>query len=104
MSTPPEDYVSRLQLVQSARQEAARRNYEKALRAKEARDENVQLHNLDIGEWVLVRHENPQKFESKWFGLYQIVEKMMLGTCRLQDPNGRELVSLVHGIRLVRAK
>ena len=64
-SAPPEDYISRRQLIQSARQEAARLTYEKALRAKEARNETVQPHNLDVGEWVLVRHENPQKFESK---------------------------------------
>ena len=56
-----------------------------------------------MGEWVLVRHENPQKFESKWFGPYQIVDKMMLGTYRLQDPNGKELAALVHGNRLIGA-
>ena len=67
------------------------------------RDQKAQLHRLDVGEWVLVRHENPQKFESKWFGPYQIMEKMMLGTYRLQDPNGRELAALVHGNRLVKA-
>jgi hypothetical protein len=52
---------------------------------------------------VLVRHEDPQKFESKWFGPYQIMEKMMLRTYRLQDPNGKELAALVHGNRLLRA-
>ena len=45
----------------------------------------------------------PQKFESKWFGPYQVVEKMMLGTYRLQDPNGKELATLVHGNRLIKA-
>jgi hypothetical protein len=34
---------------------------------KELRDELVQEHELSGGEWVLVRHENPQKFEPKWF-------------------------------------
>jgi hypothetical protein len=52
---------------------------------------------------VLVRHEDPKKFESKWFGSYQIMEKMMLGTYRLQDPNGKELAALVHENRLLRA-
>ena len=52
---------------------------------------------------MLVRHENPQKFESKWFGPYQVVEKKMLGTYRLQDPNGKELAALVHGNRLLKA-
>src|SRR5438552_6481531 len=31
------------------------------------------------------------------------MEKMMLGTYLLQDPNGRELAALVHGNRLVKA-
>src|SRR5438552_8968122 len=31
------------------------------------------------------------------------MEKMMLGTYRLQDPNGRELAALVHGNQLVKA-
>jgi hypothetical protein len=61
------------------------------------------LHKVDVGEWVLVRHEDPQKFESKWFGPYQVVEKMLLGTYRLHDPNGVELGSLVHGNRLIKA-
>src|SRR5204862_4642890 len=54
-------------------------------------------------DWVLVRHEKPQKLESKWFGQYQITQRMMLGTYRLQDPNGRELQALVHGNRLLKA-
>ena len=36
-------------------------------------------------------------------GPYRIVDKMMLGTYRLQNPNGVELASLVHGNRLLRA-
>ena len=51
----------------------------------------------------MVRHEKSQKFESKWFGPYQIVQKMLLGIYRLQDPNGRELQVLVHGNRLLKA-
>jgi hypothetical protein len=43
------------------------------------------------------------EIEVKWFGPYQIVEKMLLGTYRLQDPNGKELAALVHGNRLVKA-
>jgi len=52
---------------------------------------------------VLVRHENPQKFEPKWYGPYQIIEKAALGTYRLQDPNGVELAALIHGNRLINA-
>jgi hypothetical protein len=101
---PPEDYISRLEQLQSARQDAVERTYKRAVQAKEAKDEIVQPHDIDTGDWVLVRHEDPHKFESKWFGPYQVVEKMLLGTYRLQDPNGRELASLVHGNRLLKAR
>src|SRR5208282_152871 len=51
---------------------------------------------------MLVHHENPLKFESKWFGPYQVFQKMLLvGTYRLQDPDGRELAALIHGNRLI---
>jgi len=103
VNTPPQDYKPRIEAVQSARQEASRVTYERALQAKASRDELVQLHEIEEGQWVLVRHENPQKFEVKWFGPYQVVEKKMLGTYRLQDPNGRELAALVHGNRLLKA-
>jgi len=90
-------------LVFTARQEATRTIYECALQAKGLRDDIVKEHNLSEGEWVLVRHEGPQKFEAKWFGPYQITERKVLGTYRLQDPNGRELQALVHGNRLLKA-
>jgi hypothetical protein len=93
----------RLELLQSARKEAAMATYEQAFKDKNSQDDRVILHKLDEGEWVLVRHENPQKFKAKWFGPYQVVQKMLLGTYRLQDPNGRELASVVHGNRLIRA-
>src|ERR1700689_3936922 len=93
----------RLKLLQSARMEAAMATHERALKEKSIRDQLVKPHKLEEGEWVLVRHENPQKFESKWFGHYQVVQKMLLGTYRLQDPNGRELAALVHGNRLIKA-
>src|SRR5436305_14728652 len=35
--------------------------------------------------------------------LSKVVQKMLLGTYRLQDPNGRELAALVHGNRLIKA-
>ena len=73
----------RFKLLQSARKEAAIATYERAFKDKNARDELVQPHKFQEGEWVLVRHENPQKFESKWFGPYQITQKMLLGTNRL---------------------
>ena len=103
IDTAAAPYDERLKLLSSARQEAAVATYERALKETGARDGLVKQHKLDEGEWVLVRHENPQKFEAKWFGPYQIIEKMLLGTYRLQDPNGHELAALVHGNRLVKA-
>jgi hypothetical protein len=103
VDVPPREYRSRLENVQSARQEANRNTYETALQQKQRRDDLVQPHKLEVGDWVLVRHENPKKFESKWFGPYQIVEKMMLGTYRLQGPTGKTMGSLVHGNRLIKA-
>ena len=51
----------------------------------------------------MVRHEKLQKFEAKCAGPYQVVQLMLLGTYRLQDPNGRELAVLVHGNYLIKA-
>jgi hypothetical protein len=99
----PEGHEERVRMVQSQRMEAMRATYERAERDKRSRDELVRPHDLEAGQWVLVRHENPQKFESKWFGPYQIAEKMILGTYRLHDPSGREFGALVHGNRLVPA-
>jgi hypothetical protein len=97
------DHEARIQTVYMARQEATQAAYDRAVQAKEMRDELVKEHELSEGEWVLVRHENPQKFESKWFGPYQITQRMALGIYRLQDPSGKELQALVHGNRLVKA-
>lgn len=53
---------------------------------------------------MLVWHEKPQKFEPKWYGPYQIIEKAALvGTCRLQDPNGIELAALIPVNRVISA-
>jgi len=101
-ATATEDHEERFKVLQSARQEAAAASYERAFKDKKVRDNVVTPHKLDEGEWVLVRHEKPHKFEVKWFGPYQIIQKMLLGTYRLQDPNGRELAALVHGNRLVK--
>jgi hypothetical protein len=99
----PAPYDERFKLLQSVRKEAAIATYDRAFKDKNARDELVQPHKFQEGQWVLVRHENPQKFESKWFGPYQVVQKMLLGTYRLHDPNGKELAALVHGNRLIEA-
>jgi hypothetical protein len=77
----PAPHEERLKLLQSARKEAAIATYERALKDKGAQDELVKPHKFQEGEWVLVRHENPLKFESKWFGPYQVVQKMLLVWC-----------------------
>jgi len=97
------DNETRIQSVYTTRQEATQATYERALQAKELQDEVVKEHELSEGEWVLVRHEAPQKFEAKWFGPYQITQRMALGTYRLQDPRGKELQALVHGNRFLKA-
>ena len=102
--TTPIAHDERLRLVQSARIEAARAMYERALQNKKYRDDIVKPHTLEIGTWVLVRHEGSQKFEAKWYGPYQIIDKTLLGTYCLQDPNGRQLATLVHGNHLIDAK
>lgn len=99
----PATHEERLKAVRSIRQEAAIATYERAFKEKRINDELVTPHTLEEGDWVLVRHEKPQKMETKWFGPYQIIERKMLGTYRLQDPNGRELSALVHGYRLIQA-
>jgi len=99
----PEGHEQRIKLLQSARTEATIAAYERAFKDSSYRNELVIPHHLDVGDWVLVRHETPNKFEPKWYGPYQIVEKMLLGTYRLQDPNGTELEALIHGNRLIKA-
>ena len=58
VNAPIADYHSRIEVVQSARQQASRVTAERALREKTLRDRQVSLHKIDIGDWVLVRHEN----------------------------------------------
>ena len=76
----PAEHEERIRIMSSARQEATHATFERALRDRKVRDDVVTPHTLEVGDWVLVRHETPQKFESKWFGPYQIVQKMLLGT------------------------
>ena len=77
--------------------------HERVVRDQSYRNEMVKPHMLEAGQWVLVRHESPNKFEAKWYGPYQIIDKHLLGTYRIQDPNGRELPLLIHGNRLISA-
>jgi hypothetical protein len=75
--TSPHD--ERFKLLQLVTKEAVLATYERAFRGKNIRDATVQPHKFQEGQWVLVRHEKLMKFESKWFGPYQVVQKMLLG-------------------------
>lgn len=100
----PAAYDERLKRIQLARIQAARVTYEQAFKNKQWRDGIVKPHHLNIGTWVLVRHKSPNKFEAKRDCLYQILDKMLLHTYRLQDPKGQELPTLMHGNHLVDTK
>ena len=55
------------------------------------------------GQWVLVRHEGPEKFQAKWYGPYYVVKAHPLGTYQLRDPHGNILQHLINGQRLFHA-
>jgi hypothetical protein len=74
-----------------------------AIKRKVICDQQVMKSSLRRGQWVLVRNESPQKFQSKWFGPYQIVKAHPLGMYALREPGGYELKNLVNGQRLVKA-
>jgi hypothetical protein len=96
-------FEEHIRVVQSARQAAAAATHNHAVQSRDRLSELTTPHNLEAGDWVLVRHEKPHKFESKWFGPYKVIQKMLLGTYRLQDPNGIILKAFVHGNLLLRA-
>ncbi|SPO30464.1 uncharacterized protein UTRI_06394 [Ustilago trichophora] len=98
-----EDPTTRLPNLRTQRHKAVQAAYNRAVRAKTLHDEKVKLHKLEIGDWVLIRHQNPLKFEAKWFGPYQIMAKQALGTYSLASSSGQTLRALVHGNRLLKA-
>jgi hypothetical protein len=93
----------RLSRVLHARALANEKLLAHAIKRKVIRDQQVMKSSLRKGQWVLVRNESPQKFQSKWFGPYQIVKAHPLGTYALREPGGYELKNLVNGQRLVEA-
>jgi hypothetical protein len=52
--------------VQSARRATATLNRASAVQAKDRLSELTTPYNLEAGGWVLIRHEKPYKFESKF--------------------------------------
>jgi len=95
--------LDRIEKMQHARMVANRKLVEKAIRARQLREDSVKLASFRNGDWVLVRAENRQKFEGRWFGPYRVVEANILGTYRLQDPSGQIVTTLINGQRLVPA-
>jgi hypothetical protein len=99
----PKGHGKRIKLLQSARTIVTIAAYEWAFKDASHRNELVKPRHLDVGEWILVRHETPPKLKPKWYGPYQIVKKAMLGTFRLLDPNGTELDAIIHENWLMKA-
>ena len=96
-----EDRVSR---IHHARALANERLLKHAVKRQVIRDELVKHHSFEKGDWVLVRNETPQKFQSKWFGPYKVLKSHPLGTYAIQEPNGRVVRNLVNGARLIKAE
>jgi transposase InsO family protein len=103
LSVSPEDVAQRLEALQHARLRANEAIYMRALNAGRIRNTLVKKHEFQPGDYVLVRHEGPQKFEAKWYGPYKIAKISPLGTYQLLDPKGKPLANLINGQRLIRA-
>jgi hypothetical protein len=58
---------------------------------------------LKPGQWVLVRHERPEKFQAEWYGAFYVVDSHPLGKYKLRDPQGNILRHLINGQRLFHA-
>lgn len=96
-------HEERIARLVTARTQANELAYERAMNHAKIRDKLVKLTPFKPGDWVLVRHESPQKFESRWFGPYQVLKRQPLGTYELTDPKDRPLRNLINGQRLVKA-
>jgi transposase InsO family protein len=95
--------LDRIEQMQHARMVANKKLVEKAIKARQLREDSVKLAGFKNGDWVLVRAENRQKFEGRWFGPYKVIEANVLGTYRLQDPSEMVVKTLINGQRLVPA-
>jgi Reverse transcriptase (RNA-dependent DNA polymerase)/RNase H-like domain found in reverse transcriptase/Retroviral aspartyl protease/Integrase core domain/Integrase zinc binding domain len=76
----------------------------RAVAAKKIRDEKVRISNFAEGDWVLVRAEARNKFEGRWYGPYQIMKSLPLGTYQIADPDGNVVTTLINGQRLITAR
>lgn len=96
--------LERIEKMQHARMVANKKLVEKAVKARQLREDSVKLASFRKGDWVLVRAEARQKFEGRWFGPYKVLEAHILGTYRLQDPSGNVVKTLINGQRLFPAQ
>ena len=98
-----EKLEGRLERLQHARMAANQKLVERAIKAQKLRAAFVKESPFKEGDWVLVRAESRNKFEGRWFGPYQVVKRMLLGTYRLADPKGNVVRTLINGQRLIQA-
>jgi hypothetical protein len=97
------DRDEQIQQLADARSKANELLLVHAIRKQKIRDSAVTKTSFKIDDWVLVRNEAKQKFESTWFGPYKVVQAHPLGTYALAEPNGRVLRNLINGARLTDA-
>jgi hypothetical protein len=95
--------LDRIEKMQHARMNANKKLVDKAIKAKQVRNQLVKEVGFREDQWVLVRAESRNKFEGRWFGPYRIAKKMILGTYLLADPEGNVVANLINGQRLVTA-
>ena len=95
--------LERIEKIKHARMIANEKLVEKAIKTQQIRNQLVKDVGFRENQWVLVRAENRNKFEGRWYGPYQIIKKMILGTYLLADPQGNIVANLINGQRLVTA-
>ena len=99
-----DEHEARISRLQHARLAANKKLLDRAIYANKIRDSCLDSNKpIQVGKWVLVRHEDKQKFEAKWYGPYKILSYHPLGTYRLASPKGAVLKNLFNGNRLIEA-
>jgi hypothetical protein len=103
VETDEDETLERIRNLATARTQAYEELLIKAEKAAKTRNEQLRGEgHLKKDDWVLIRNEAKQKFESSWFGPYKILSEHMLGTYRLEEPGPKQriLKNLIHGNRL----
>jgi transposase InsO family protein len=99
-----EALLRRINSMQHARVVANKELVKRALAVMKIKRDIVKVVRFTEGDWVLVRAENRNKFEGRWFGPYKVLKAMPLGTYRLADPQGNVVKTLINGCRLIPAR